>query len=125
MQLSVQIDPIGDTTRREISAATQQVRDALERIPGVDRADPDRVAAPEHSKGGLVDALGGLVVSVAPTAIKAAFETLRASLAGQPPTKVLIKYKDTEVSFEFDPKKISLRELADAAERLRRAAGPG
>jgi hypothetical protein len=39
MQLSVQIDPIGDTTGREISAATQELRQVLERVSGVSRAD--------------------------------------------------------------------------------------
>jgi hypothetical protein len=48
--------------------------------------------------------------------LKAVFQALQTVLSRQPAaTKVLIKTKDGEVSFEFDPKKISLRELVNAA----------
>ena len=39
VDLSVQITPVGDTTAREISAASQEVRDALERIRGAARIE--------------------------------------------------------------------------------------
>jgi hypothetical protein len=52
-------------------------------------------------------------------------QALQTVLSSHPATKVLIKTKDSQVSFEFDPKKISLQELVSAAERLRAAAPSG
>ena len=122
MDLSLQISPVGDTTAREVSAASQVVRDVLARLPGVERIAPQRVPAPDQTKGGLVDLLGGLALSVAPAVLKAVLQALQTVLSRQPPaTKVLIQSKGGQVSFEFDPKRISLQELVTAAERLRAA----
>ena len=122
MDLSLQITPAGNTTAREITAASQDLRDALQRLPGVARIEPQRVPAPEHAKGGLVDALGGLLVSVAPGVLGGVMQALQTVLSYHPATKVLIQTKDGQVSFEFDPKTIKLQELVDAAQRLRAAA---
>jgi hypothetical protein len=125
VDLSLQISPVGDATAREISAASQEVREVLERLPGVGRIGPQRVPAPDQTKGGLVDLLGGLALSVAPTVLKAVLQALQTVLSRQPPaTKVLIQTTDRKISFEFDPKKISLQELVSAAERLGAAAPP-
>jgi hypothetical protein len=125
VDLSLQISPIGDTTAREISAASQEVRDVLERLRGVERIGPQRVPAPDQTKGGLADLLGGLALSVAPAVLKTVLQALQTVLSRQPPaTKVLIKTTDGQVSFEFDPKRISLPELVSAVERLRAAAPP-
>ena len=125
MDLSLQISPVGNTTAREVSAAAQEVRDILERLPGVERIEPQRVPAPDQTKGGLVDLLGGLALSVAPAVVKAVLQALQTVLSRQPPaTKVLIQTKGGQVSFEFDPKRISLQELVSAAERLGAAAPP-
>jgi hypothetical protein len=124
VDVSLQISPVGDTTAREVSAASQEVRDVLERLPGVERIEPQRVPAPDQTKGGLVDLLGGLALSVAPAVLKAVLQALQTVLSRQPTaTKVLIQTKGGQVSFEFDPKRISLQELVSAAERLR-AVGP-
>ena len=97
----------------------------LERVPGVVRIEPQRVPAPDRAKGALVDALGALALSVAPVVLRALLQAVQTVLSRQPaPTKVLIQTKDGEVRFEFDPKRTSLRELVDAAERLRAAAPP-
>jgi hypothetical protein len=125
LDLSLQITPVGDTTAREISAASQEVRDVLERLPGVVRIEPERVSAPDHAKGALVDALGGFALSLAPDMLKAALQAVLTVLTRQPPaTKVLIQTKDGQLSFEFDPKRISLQELVSAAERFGAAARP-
>jgi hypothetical protein len=123
VDLSLRISPVGDTTASEISAASQEVRNALERISGVAQIEPQRVPAPDHAKGALMDVLGGLALSVAPAVLKAVLQTLQAVLSRQPQlTKVLIQTKDGQVSFEFDPKRIRLQELVSAAERLGAAA---
>ena len=122
MDLSLQIIPIGDTTPREISAAAQDVRDLVNRVPGIAQIEPHLVPAPDHAKGGLVETLGGFLVSLAPGVVKALLQALQTALAGHPATKVLIQTKDGQVSFEFDPKRISLQDLVDAAQRLRGAA---
>ena len=120
MELSLQIAAVGDTTAREISAASQEVREVLERLAGVERVEPQRVPAPDHAKGGLVEALGGFAISLVPEVLKGVFQALQTVLSRQPAaTKVSIKTKDGEIVFEFDPKKISLRELVNAADRLR------
>ena len=96
-----------------------------QRLAGVERIEPQRVPAPDHAKGGLVDALGGFAVSLVPDVLKAVFQALQTVLSRQPPERrCLIQTKDGEFSFEFDPKRISLRELVNAAERLRAAAPP-
>jgi hypothetical protein len=125
VDLSLQISPVGNTTAREISVASQEVRNILERLPGMERIEPQRVPAPDQTKGGLVDLLGGLALSVAPTVLKAVLQALQTVLSRQPSaTKVLIQTKGGQVSFEFDPKRISLQELVSAAERLGAAAPP-
>ena len=104
MDLSLQITPSGDTTSREISTASQELREILERLPGVARIEPHRIPAPDHSKGALVDAIGGFALSLAPTVLKALLQSVQAVLSRQPaPTKVLIETKDGKVNFEFDP----------------------
>ena len=119
MDVLLQVTPVGDTTSREISAASQELRDVLEKLPGVARVEPHRVPAPDHAKGALVDALGGFALSFAPVVLKAVLQTLQAVLSRQPAsTKILIKSRDETFNFEFDPKKISLQELVSAAERL-------
>jgi hypothetical protein len=122
MDLALQIIPVGDTTAREISAAANDVRELVSRVPGIAQIEPQRLPAPDHAKGGLVETLGGFLVSLAPGVIKALLQALQTALAGHPATKVLIQTKDGQVSFEFDPKRISLQELVDAAQRLRGAA---
>ena len=81
MDVSLQISPVGDTTAREVSAASQEVRDVLERLPGVERIEPQRVPAPDQTKGGLVDLLGGLTLSVAPAVLKAVLQALQTVLS--------------------------------------------
>ncbi|MBV8119922.1 MAG: hypothetical protein JO081_08310 [Alphaproteobacteria bacterium] len=119
MDLQLRITALADTTPREISALSSELRSILERSHGVEHVVPLRVAAPDGAKGVFVDALGGLAVSVAPVFIKTLLQTLQSVLSRQPAaTKVLIETKHSKFAFEFDPKKTSLQELVAAAERL-------
>lgn len=122
MDLALRIIPLGDTTSREISAASQELREMLERLPGVAQVAPQRVPAPDHAKGVLVDLLGALDLFIVPDVLKAVLQTVQAVLSRQPATtKFLIETKDGKISFEFDPKRTSLDKLVEAAERLRAA----
>ena len=123
MILTLRIIATGDTTPREISAATEEVRSSLERTRGIERATPQREAASGSAKG-LADVLGNLAVTLAPSALKGAFQVVQAALARQPTTKIVVEHKDTKFQFEFDPRKTSLQDLVAAAERLRAAAEP-
>jgi hypothetical protein len=123
VELSLEMIPVGDTTRREISAASRDLRDALERIQGVARIEPVQEPIPDQGKG-VGEALGKFLVSLAPAALRVVMQAVRAALAPHPQTKVSIQTKGGKFSFEFDPKTISLQELVAAADRLRTAAAP-
>ena len=120
MMLTLSISPAGNTTSREVLNATQQVRSALERTPGIQRTVPQRVKAPEQAKG-VADALGTLMVTLVPDVLKTTFSVLKESLARHPPTKILIEHGATKLNFEFDPKTTSMQDLAAFAERLQLA----
>jgi hypothetical protein len=125
MDLSLQISATGETTVREVHEATLEVCDVLERFLGVARVEPQHSAAPVGAKNGLVEALGGLALSVAPAVLKAVLQTVQSVLSRQPAaTKVLIQSGDPRIGFEFDPQRIRLEELVNAAERLRAAVSP-
>ena len=121
MELSLRIIAVGDTTSREISKASQDLRDALERLQGGARIETLEEATPEEAKG-VGEAIGKFLVSLAPAALRAMMQALKAVLGPHPQTKVLIQTKDGKFSFEFDPKTVSLQDLVAAADRLRAAA---
>jgi hypothetical protein len=121
MDLELQIVAVGDTTSREISDASEELRTLLERLAGVDEVSAQSAQAPDKAKG-LGAALGGLALKVAPAAFHAVMRTLKTALTPHPPTKVVVQTKGAKFRFEFDPKTISLEELVAAADRLRAAA---
>ena len=47
MDVLLQITPVGDTTSREISVASQELRDVLEHLPGVARIDRNAPNTPQ------------------------------------------------------------------------------
>src|SRR4051794_14637063 len=122
MDLSLQIIPVGDTTPREISAAAQDVRDLVNRVPGIAQIEPHLVPAPDHTKGGLVETLGGFWFLLARGVARGLLQALQRARAGHPATKVHTNTKDGKVSFEFAPKQKSLQNLVDGAQRLGGAA---
>ena len=121
MEISLQVIPVGDTTRHEISDASQDLRGALERLQGVARVEAIREPIPDQSKG-VGEAVGKFFVSLAPAALEAMMRALKAVLTPHPQTKVLIQTKNGKFSFEFDPKTVSLEELVAAVDRLRTTA---
>ena|SRR5258707_11297082 len=119
MDLSLQIVPVGDTTPREIAAASQELQELLERLPGMARLEPLRIPAPEGSKGPFVAALGSFALSVAPKVIQGMLEVVRTVLARQPGlTEFVVETKDRKFRFKFDPRKVTPKELGDLSERL-------
>jgi hypothetical protein len=122
VEFSLEMIPVGDTTRREISEASRDLRDALERLQGVARVEPMQESTPDQGKG-VGEAVGKFLISLAPAALRAVMQALKTVLGPHPQTKVLIQTKGGKFSFEFDPKTISIQELVAAADRLR-AAGP-
>jgi hypothetical protein len=123
VELSLQMIAVGDTTSREISKASQDLRDALERLQGVARIETVEEATPDKAKG-VTEAIGKFLVSLAPATARAMLQALKTVLGPHPQTKVLIQTKDRKFSFEFDPKTVSLQDLVAAADRLRAAAPP-
>jgi hypothetical protein len=121
MELSLQLIAVGDTTSREISKASQDMRDALERLQGVAQIDTVEEASPDQAKG-VAEAVGKFLVSLAPAALRVVMQALKTVLGPHPQTKVLIQTKGGKFSFEFDPKTVSLQDLVAAADRLRAAA---
>jgi hypothetical protein len=121
VELSLQMIAVGDTTSREISKASQDLRDALERLQGVARIETVEEPTPEQAKG-VAEAVGKFLVSLAPAALRVVMQALKMVLAPHPQTKVLVQTKDGKFSFEFDPKTVSLQDLVAAADRLRAAA---
>ena len=123
MDLSLQILPVGDTTPREIAAASQELQELLQHFPGMSRVETVPMPAPEGSKGPVATALGDLALSVAPTLVRGMLGIVRAILARQPGlTEVAIQTKDGKFSAKFDPKTVTLTELGQLAERLMRPA---
>lgn len=121
MELSLQITSVGDTTRRETLEASQDLRDALERLQGVARIEAEQEPLPDQTKG-VGEAVGKFFVSLAPAALRAMLQALKTVLAPHPQTKVVIQTKGGKFKFEFDAKTVSLEELVAAADRLRAAA---
>jgi hypothetical protein len=121
VDVSLQLIPVGDTTDREISNASQDIRGTLERLQGVAQIGIAQEPTPDQAKG-VGAAVGGYLVSIAPAALRAMLQALKTALSPHPPTKVLIQTKGGKFSFEFDPKTVSLEELVAAADRLRAAA---
>jgi hypothetical protein len=122
VELSLEVIPVGDTTPHEISEASQNLRNALQRLQGITQIETVREETPDQSKG-VAEAVGKFLVSLAPAALRAMMQALKTALGPHPQTKVLIQPKGGgKFSFEFDPKTVSLQELVAAADRLCTAA---
>lgn len=121
MELSVQVIPVGDTTRREIAEASQDLRNAVERLQGVARIEAVQEPVGDGGKG-VGEVIGKFMISLAPAALRAIMQALRTVLAPHPQTKIVIQTKDGRFNFEFDPKTVSLQDLGALADRLRTAA---
>jgi hypothetical protein len=92
MDISLQMIAVGDTTSREITKASQDLRDALERLQGVAQIETVEEATPDQAKG-VTEAVGKFLVSLAPAALRAAMQALKTVLSPQPQTKVVIVWR--------------------------------
>jgi hypothetical protein len=121
MELTVSLVPLGNTTEREIAILTQEVRDALRRVPGIEALEPVYKEAPDGTKGGFFEEVGSFLLTATPTALKLLLPLLKSILMrpGQPMTEVVVKERNSEVHFKFNPKDVSIQDLVDNVLRLR------
>jgi hypothetical protein len=120
MEFIVNLVPIGNTTEKEIAASRIEVQAAVERLRGVERVTLVQGKAPEGAKGVATD-FAAFLVSLPPSVISGLFETIRSVLTrpAQPPAKV--KITADGVDLEFDPRRISLGDMAQFVKQLRPA----
>lgn len=118
MDITVALVPVGNTTEREIAALKEEVQDAVRRVRGVEDVVPGRSDAPEGAKG-LGEEVGAFLVGVPPNIISGVVETVRAVLtrAAQPHAEVEITAQG--VKLKFDPRHVSLEDMAGFVERIR------
>ena len=123
MDIRIDILPDGDTTHREIAELCRTLRARVEQVPEVESvATPTGTIADQQSPDqpkGLVEDVGSFLMGLPGGAISALLQLIKiiVSRPGQPPVKIKITARSTEVS--FDPGRISAEELAALAERLR------
>ncbi|WP_244808729.1 hypothetical protein [Caballeronia zhejiangensis] len=118
--MEIQLDILSeDLNDREISALRLELLETLENVPQVDMVKPVQEPAPAGQKGGLVDALGSLLIAIPVEAITGVLSIIKAiaSRPGQPP--VVFKISRDSVEVTFDPRSIAPDEVAALAEQLR------
>jgi hypothetical protein len=73
--------------------------------------------APDGAKG-IAEDIGAFLVGIPPTLISGVLETIKAILSrpGQPPTHVIVKLDSVELS--FDPKRVSVDEMAKLVKQI-------
>jgi hypothetical protein len=118
MKFRIDILPEGDTTHGEIAELCRTLRTDVGRMPEVDSVSPPTGTAPDEAKG-LAEEAGSFLMGLPAGAVTAVLQLIKAIVSrhGQPPVKIKITARSTEVS--FDPGRISAEELAALAERLR------
>jgi hypothetical protein len=116
--MTVKLIPLENTTPREIRALRNEVEDAVRRMRGVGCVAPIHTDAPVGSKG-IAEDVGAFLVGIPPSIIAGVLESIKAILLrpAQPQTKVKITAAGIEL--EFDPKRVSLDEMATFVDRLR------
>ena len=122
MNITITLVPMGKTSEREIAALRARVQGAVERLRGVREVMPVRSDTPEGAKG-VAATVGAFLVGVAPEVVAGVFETIKAVLArpAQPPAEV--KVTAAGVELEFDPRRMSLDDMAIFVERIRPKGG--
>jgi hypothetical protein len=118
MNISVGVVAVGNTSQREVAELTGELREAVERLRGVESVEPVRTAAPSGAKG-IGEVLGAFLVNLPGTLIPGVLEILKAvvSRPAQPPVQIKITADTGEVT--FDPKQIKAADLALLIEQLR------
>jgi len=118
VEITVVLIPVGKTTEREVAALRTEVQGAVQRLRGVERVGPVRSQAPEGAKG-VAEAVGAFLVGLPAGAVSDVFDVIKGVLTrpAQPPAKVKVTADDVEL--EFDPRRVSLDDMASFVERLR------
>ena len=125
MALTITVLPTGDTQDTEVANLTKDIRRALERRSEVDEVRPATIPAPAGAKVGEALTLGSMLVTVAPIALEGIVQFVRDFLKRPvvPNTKVKLRFGDSAIELEFNPKEITPESLGDLVVRLRGAEG--
>jgi hypothetical protein len=118
MDISVGVVAKSGTSQREVAELTEELREAVGRLRGVDAVESVETTAPGGAKG-VGQVLGAFLVSLPAGLIPAVFEVLKAvvSRPSQPPVQIELTAGTAKVS--FDPRQITPGDLAALVEALR------
>ena len=122
-ELTVDLIPLGNTTEREISAMRGNLRQAMLRMRGVAEVTAVQTEAPEGAKG-IGEALGALLVGVAPNVVSGVFDTIKAIVGRPGPAMAEVEITAGTVKLKFDPRSVTPADMAAFVERVRPKAGP-
>jgi len=124
MDISVGVVAVGDTTKREVAELTEELRDALAGLRGVEGVKPVEAAAPGGAKG-VGEVLGAFLLHLPAGVIPGVFEAIKAivSRPSQPPVQIELTAGSSKVT--FDPRQIKPGDLAALCEALRPKGGGG
>jgi hypothetical protein len=115
---AIKLIPLADTSPRELSALRSEAEEAVRRLRNVGHVGSIYTDAPLGSKG-VAEDIGAFLVGIQPALITGVLETIKAVLLrpAQPQTK--IKVEGNGVELIFDPRHLSLDEVANFVERVR------
>lgn len=107
-----------ELAEREVAELSRELCDTLGRRQEIESVKLMHGRTPKDAKG-LVDAIGSFLVGLPVEAIAGVLDIIKAiaSRPGQPPFTMKITHDAVEVS--FDPRRITLDEVAKLAKRLR------
>jgi hypothetical protein len=122
MDISIGVVAVGDTSHREVAELTEELREAVGRLRGVETVEPLETAAPAGAKG-IGQILGAFLVNLPAGLIPGLIEVLKAIISrpSQPPVQIELTADSGKIV--FDPRSIKPADLAALIEQLRPKSG--
>jgi hypothetical protein len=116
--MTVRLAPVGNTTPSELRNLRHQTEVAVRQLRDVNDVSSIYTDAPNGAKG-IAEDIGAFLVGIPPTLIASVLETVKAILSrpGQPLTHVVVRLDSVELS--FDPKRVSVDEMAKLVNQIR------